>query len=564
MDLNLIKQIRVFGSSINILYVEDEENIRNQISKMLKQLFNSVEVASNGIEALEMYKNNSYDLVITDLKMPLMDGIELCESIISINRDQLIILISAHKEIDELLKLINIGVSGFLLKPIDMDVMLHKLFSIVKNVYADKIMKYHYDDMKKQISRSSTMSEDEFNNKDALTSLYNHKYFMECISGSDDVRYAILVNINDFKLINDYYSFAHGNHLLYQIANILENEALNYGCDVFRISSDEFILLKKEPPVNCDVLKEGAKSICKLLEKRRFSVIGINDISISITLGIAKSQHRLLECLHQSLQYAKKHGLKYAFYKDVPDNTNSVKNIIEVKKMLQNSIENCLITPVYQPILMKNKNIKYEVLMRIKNINDANRLIEPGLFLDIAKKHSYYNEISQMVIFQAIDMMLQNDEVFSLNFSYADMNNTDLMNKLEDVIFVNGLGNRLIFEIVETEQLDNMDIVNSFIERFRVHGVKIAIDDFGSGYSNFAYIFTLQPDFIKIDGSLISQILDNEKIYVLVETIIEFAHKLNVEVIAEHVSSQELHDVLVKLNIDAMQGYFIGHPNENI
>ncbi|MBS4067167.1 MAG: EAL domain-containing protein [Sulfurimonas sp.] len=564
MDLNLIKQIRVFGSSINILYVEDEENIRNQISKMLKQLFNSVEVASNGVEALEMYKDNSYDLVITDLKMPLMDGIELCESIISINRDQLIILISAHKEIDELLQLINLGIAGFLLKPIDMDVMLHKLFSIVKNVYADKIMKYHYDEMKKQISQSSTMSEDEFNNKDALTSLYNHKYFMECISGSDDVRYAILVNINDFKLINDYYSFAHGNHLLYQIANILEIEALNYGCDVFRISSDEFILLKKEPPINCDVLKEGAKSICKLLEKRRFSVIGINDISITITLGIAKSQHRLLECLHQSLQYAKKHGLKYAFYKDVPDSTSSVKNIIEVKKMLQNSIENCLITPVYQPILMKNKNIKYEVLMRIKNINDANRLIEPGLFLDIAKKHSYYNEISQMVIFQAIDIMLQNDEVFSLNFSYADMNNTDLMNKLEDVIFVNGLGNRLIFEIVETEQLDNMDIVNSFIERFRVHGVKIAIDDFGSGYSNFAYIFTLQPDFIKIDGSLISQILDNEKIHVLVETIIEFAHKLNVEVIAEHVSSKELHDALLKLNIDAMQGYFIGHPNENI
>jgi EAL domain-containing protein (putative c-di-GMP-specific phosphodiesterase class I) len=160
--------------------------------------------------------------------------------------------------------------------------------------------------------------------------------------------------------------------------------------------------------------------------------------------------------------------------------------------------------------------------------------------------------------------MLQNNEVFSLNFSYADMNNADLMNKLEDVISVNGLGNRLIFEIVETEQLDNMDIVNSFIERFRVHGVKIAIDDFGSGYSNFAYVFTLQPDFIKIDGSLISQILDNEKMYILVETIIEFAHKLNVEVIAEHVSSEELHDVLVKLNIDAMQGYFIGHPNENI
>jgi diguanylate cyclase (GGDEF)-like protein len=564
MDLNLIKQIRVFGSSINILYVEDEENIRNQISKMMSQLFNNVDVASNGVEALEMYKARSYDLVITDLKMPYMDGIELCENIISINKDQLIILISAHKEIDELLKLINLGVAGFLLKPIDIDVMLHKLFSIVKNVYADKIMKYHYEEMKKQLLSSSVVSEDELHNKDALTSLYNHKYFMECVNDSHTLRHAILVNINDFKLINDYYSFAHGNHLLYQIASILKDESLVYGCDVFRISSDEFVLLKKEPPLNCDVLREEAKSICKTLEKRRFSIVGVNDVNISVTIGIAKSRYRLLECLHQALDYAKKNGLKYAFYKDVPDSTKSVKNIMEVKKMLQNSIENSLITPVYQPIVMKNKNIKYEVLMRIKNINDANRLIEPGLFLDIAKKHSYYNEISQSVIFKAIDMMLQNNEVFSLNFSYADMTNTDLMDRLEEAISANGLGERLVFEIVETEHLDSIEVVNSFIERFRVHKVKIAIDDFGSGYSNFAYIFAFKPEYIKIDGSLISQILEDEKMYILVETIIEFAHKLGVEVIAEHVSSQELHDALLNLNIDAMQGYYIGRPDENI
>jgi diguanylate cyclase (GGDEF)-like protein len=564
MDLNLIKQIRVFGSSINILYVEDEANIRDQISKMMKQLFNNVAVASNGAEALELYKINKYDLVITDLKMPIMDGVELCENIISINKDQLIVLISAHKEIDELLKLINIGVSGFLLKPIDVDILLQKLFSIVKNVYADKIMKYHYFEMEKQLLNSSTITEEEFQNKDALTSLYNHKYFMECLNSSSSTMYAILVNINDFKIINSHYSFAHGNHLLYQIANILKDEATRYGCDIFRVSSDEFIFLKKEPPLSCEEMKDEAKNICKVLEKRRFSIIGIDDINVNITLGIAKSQHRLLECLHQALNFAKKSGVKYAIYNDLPDNTESIKNIIEVKKMLQNSIENCLITPVYQPIIMRDKKFKYEVLMRIKNINDANRLIEPGLFLDIAKKHSYYNEISQMVIFQAIDMMLQNSEIFSLNFSYADMNNSDLLTKLEEIIVKNSLGERLIFEIVETEQLDSMEVVNAFINRFRIHGVKIAIDDFGSGYSNFAYIFTLRPDFIKIDGSLVSDILENEDMYLLVETIIEFAHKLGVEVIAEHVSSKELYDTLLKLNIDAMQGYFIGHPDESI
>ena len=563
MDLNLIKQIRVLGSSVSVLYVEDEKSIRDQISKMMKQLFDSVDIAINGFDALEMYKQNQYDLVITDLKMPQMDGVELCKKIIQINKEQQIILISAHKEIDELLKLINIGISGFLLKPIDMNIMLEKLYSTVKNIYANKMMKYHYEEMKKQLSGNTATSVDEFHNIDALTSLFNRQYFIECIN-NDIEKYAILVNINYFKLINDYYSFAHGNHLLYQVANILKDEAQHCGYEVFRVSNDDFVLLKKEFPNDCEVIEEDAKNICKVLEKKRFNIIGVDDIHVGITLGIAKSQNRLLECLHQALNYAKKHGVKYAFYKDIPDNTKDVKNIIEVKKMLQNSIENSSIVPVFQPIIMKNNNIKYEVLMRIKNTDGENKLTAPGLFLDIAKRHSYYNEISQMLIFKAIDFMLENEGVFSLNFSYADMSNSDLMNRLEETILMHNIGERLIFEIVETEQLDNIDIVNAFINRFRVHGIKIAIDDFGSGYSNFAYVFTLNPDYIKIDGSLISQMLEDKKMHVLVETIIEFGHKLGVEVIAEHVSSQEIHDTLVKLNIDAMQGYFIGYPNECI
>ncbi|MDO8454727.1 MAG: EAL domain-containing protein [Sulfurimonas sp.] len=202
--------------------------------------------------------------------------------------------------------------------------------------------------------------------------------------------------------------------------------------------------------------------------------------------------------------------------------------------------------------------------MKIKIINDANRLIEPSFSLDIAKKHSYYNEISRMVIFKAIDYMLQNNEIFSLNFSYADMNNHSLLNKIEETISKHSLEGRLIFEIVETEHLDDIKIVNSFIDRFKAHGVKIAINDFGSSNSNFDYIFSLNPDFIKIDGSLISRILEDEKMYLLVDAIIQFAHKLDVEVIAERVYSQELHDTLINLNIDAIQGFFLIQPNENI
>ena len=150
MDLNLIKQIRLFGSSITVLYVEDEESIRQQVKKILLKLFDSVDVAVDGLDALRMHQEKNYDLIITDLKMPNMDGVELCKKLVEINKDQYIVLISAHKEADEVLKLLNIGVSGFLLKPIDMPIMLDKLHSVVKNIYANKMMKYHYEEIEKE------------------------------------------------------------------------------------------------------------------------------------------------------------------------------------------------------------------------------------------------------------------------------------------------------------------------------------------------------------------------------------------------------------------------------
>ena len=562
MDINLIKQIRLFGSSITVLYVEDEDSIRKQVRKTLLNLFDCVDVATDGVEALSMHKEKKYDLIITDLKMPNMDGVELCKKLVEINKDQSIVLISAHKEADEVLKLLNIGVSGFLLKPIDMPIMLDKLHSVVKNIYANKMMKYHYEEIEKEILENTASSQEELEHRDALTSLYNQKYFLKIIN-NETLKWAILININDFRLINDYYSYAHGNHLLFQIAELLRVEAKEYGYGLFRLSNDEFVLLRKETPKDCEELKEEAVNISRALDKKRYTLIGVSNVSVSVTMGIARSQHHLIEYLQRALIHAKRYGLRYAIYGDVPDDRESVKNIIEIKELLKNSIEKDLIIPVYQPIMMKNKEYKYEVLMRIRSSQDSANLLSPALFLEIAKNHSYYNEISQMVIFKAIDKMLvDRDIVLSINFSYADMKNIQLLQNLQDKIVQNALGKRLIFEIVESDQLDNINIVKAFIERFRAFDVKFAIDDFGSGYSNFSHIFLLNPDFIKIDGSLIKDMLSNKNMYIFVETIIIFAHKLGVEVVAEHVSTKELHDALVALDIDAMQGYYIGYPKE--
>lgn len=564
MDLNLIKEIRVYGSSMNVLYVEDEISVREQVLKLLQKLFHCVDSACDGVEGLEKYKLKHYDLVITDLKMPKMGGTELCTNIASTNKEQYIIVTSAHKESEELLELINIGIMAFMIKPIDLDLFLKKLYTITRNIYANKMMKYHYDDMKKQIDDDLNISPEELGNIDPLTSTYNYGYFIRRISDPKSSQCAILVSINDLKLISNYYSSAHKNHLLYQVAHMLKNEAIRYECDIFRLSDDEFVLLKKDGECDCESLEKESRHLYKTLEKRRFKIVGVDGVCISVTLGIAQSKTRLIESLHKALFFAKKQGLKYASFKNIPDDTDGLKKIIEVKRLLQGSIEQDLITPVYQPILMRDKSVKYEVLMRMRDEKNDSMLLSPALFLDIAKKHSYYNEISQAVIFKALEYLDTTKETFSINISYADIKNIELMDGLESMIIGKALGKRLVFELVESEEIEDTNLVTAFIARFRKYGVKIAIDDFGSGYSNFANLFLFSPDYVKIDGSLISSMLYNEKVFLFIETIIEFAHKLGIEVIAEFVSSQKLHDALISLEVDGVQGYHIGLPDEKI
>ena len=565
MDLNLIKEIRVYGSSINVLYVEDESGVREQVLKLLQKLFHCVDSAVDGVDALVQYRRKHYDLVITDLKMPKMGGTELCTNIISTNKEQHIIVTSAHKESEELLELINIGIMAFVIKPIDITILLKKLYTITRNIYANKMMKYHYDEMKKQISDDLQISEEqELGNIDPLTSLYNYKYFAECIDDPKSSQCAILVSINDLKLMSNYYSSVHKNHLLYQVAHMLKNEAVRYECDIFRISDDEFVLLKKDVECSCESLEREAQHLYKAIEKRRFKIVGVEGVCINVTLGIAQSKTRLTESLHKALFFAKKHGLKHASFQNIPDDTEGLKKIIEVKKMLQNSIEQNLITPVYQPIVMRDESIKYEVLMRMRDERDEGTLLAPALFLEVAKKHSYYNEISQMVIFKALDYLSLRGETLSLNISYADIKNIELMDRIEAIIVSRSLGDKLVFELVESEEIEDTNLVMAFISRFRKYGVKIAIDDFGSGYSNFANLFLFSPDYIKIDGSLVSNMLYNQKVFLFIETIIDFAHKLGIEVIAEFVSSQKLYDALMELRVDGIQGYFVGVPNEKI
>ena len=123
---------------------------------------------------------------------------------------------------------------------------------------------------------------------------------------------------------------------------------------------------------------------------------------------------------------------------------------------------------------------------------------------------------------------------------------------------------RVVFEILESEKIDRYSELKEFIQKVKVYGCKIAIDDFGSGYSNFAHILELNIDYLKIDASLVKCVTTDENSRKITQTIINFAKDLNLKTIAEFVENKESLELLKEMGADYIQGYYIGKPEDKL
>jgi two-component system chemotaxis sensor kinase CheA len=154
MELNEVEAIKEVGNTLKVLYVEDNEDAREQTLKMLENFFSNIEVAFDGEEGLLKYKkekeiNDSfYDLIITDINMPKLDGLSMCKEILSINSNQHILVISAHNEIEKLEKLIDIGVSQYIHKPVDLSELVETFSKLMQSISSTKNTQKQYEEVK--------------------------------------------------------------------------------------------------------------------------------------------------------------------------------------------------------------------------------------------------------------------------------------------------------------------------------------------------------------------------------------------------------------------------------
>ncbi len=373
----------------------------------------------------------------------------------------------------------------------------------------------------------------------------------------------IIMNIDLFREINELYGTDIGNDVLKKLATVMDKYFSDTNFELFRIAGDEFVLFEEGKEYSYPQMEKVILDFLLFIKENKIYIKEISEnIELDFTCGVSTCIDNPLGKADIALNFAKKNGLPFALYKKDIDNKVELKHNIFWNKEIQKGIKKDMFLPFFQPIVDRDGKVKkYESLMRLKRKNEKEVTCESPLkFLDIAKKTKNYNAISSMTIFKTLEVCKETGAIITINLDKSDMKNSYLSDALKDKIIELDIADKIIFEILENENIVDNKMVKEFITEFRKLGVMFAIDDFGSGYSNFSFILDIKPDFIKIDGSLVKNISEDKNSYELVKSIVAFAKALNIITIAEFVHSKEVYDIVLDLGVDQFQGYYFGEP----
>lgn len=393
---------------------------------------------------------------------------------------------------------------------------------------------------------------------DSLTYLPNRKRLLETILDSKNAILMIL-NIDGFQQINGLYGDKIGNDILKNTANILKQN-ISPNAILYKLHADEYALYY-ETNFAYEEIDVLALHLTHVVENDTFLANDL-EIFINITIGIAYGNNFLLNNADIALKLAKKKRKKYLIYETSMNIEHEYEQNLKWAKKIKDAIADNRIEPLFQPIVntQTKEIVKYEALIRL--IDENGEYIAPIHFLELAKKNKLYLQLTKIVIEKTFEKFKNSKYQFSINLSLQDILNKSVYEIILEKLKKYNLGDRVVFEIIESEGIENFKEVLEFIQDVKVFGAKISIDDFGTGYSNFEYLMKLKVDYIKIDASMIKDIDTNINSQLVTETIIDFANKMGIETIAEFIHSESVYQMAKKMGITYSQGYYFGEPQK--
>ena len=397
---------------------------------------------------------------------------------------------------------------------------------------------------------------------DALTGLRNRKALFRDKNQSKQHSLA-LINIDNFSQINNLYGEGFGDQVLIRFSQLLEHAIkAQQKCRVYRFGGDEFVVLsyERDPQVLYNNLE-------KLIEYIHTHPLHINDqkILLNISAGVSLEDNKdLIETASMALKLARREKKHIFFFDKSLSLNHEYENNLKWTKEIKQAIAEDRVTLHYQAI-KDNKTdtiTKYETLIRI--IDTDGNIISPANFLEIAKRSRLYKELTKIVIEKSFSYFQDKKVHFSVNITVEDILDSEINSFILQSIEQYEVGPYLSFELVETESIEQFTEVEEFINNVKKYGCKISIDDFGTGYSNFEYLMRLQADYIKIDGSIIRNVVSDKKSALITSIIVSFAKEMGMVTIGEFVENEEIDNKLKELGVDKSQGYFIAKPQDKL
>lgn len=357
---------------------------------------------------------------------------------------------------------------------------------------------------------------------------------------------------------------SHFGHKIYEkiqrenIANMrtLLNDANNDLIHYYQYDSHAFIIVAKPALSKEEFL---AKTQELFINYGNFNTCDLNIPCIN-HFAVVLERGRMLEKASMTLSYAAQNGERFMVYQSnngIDDDINQSMHWINI---INEAIHEDRVIPYFHPIYNNRTGEirKFESLMRIADGNGT--IYYPGQFMGIAKEYRIYLQLSKMMITKVFDLFDDRDDMVSINLTATDIESKEIklliLNRLRELKHPE----HFIFEIVESDEFKDFDMLMTFIKNVRDFGVKIAIDDFGAGYSNLIEIAKIAPDFIKIDGEITRNFMSDDSYKSIMLTVCYLASRLKVDLIAEYVENMAIQKKIVELNIAYTQGYCYSQP----
>ena len=415
--------------------------------------------------------------------------------------------------------------------------------------------------------------------RDSLTGLFNRHRFQEELGRviAEAARHetnhgaVLFFDLDEFKYVNDTFGHRVGDAILIRVAG--EISAVVRGTEMFsRLGGDEFGLLL--PDATAEDAQQLAERIVRAVSQIPFRFDSKN-LRLTTSVGIALypehgSSVEELVAHADTAMYQVKEGGKHGWrvYRPDLDRSHEMLDRMSWQERITRALENDLFVLHFQGVYKAADGAlsHLEVLVRMIDEASPEQVIMPGRFIHYAEKSGKILDIDRWVIRQSLELLASSPDVPSLavNISGRSFDDPGFPQFIAKQVAELGVApERLLVELTETSAVTDLHDAQRFIHALRETGCPVCLDDFGTGFSSFAYLKYLQVDILKIDGLFVRDLASDHDNQVLVKSIVDVARGMHKRTVAEFVEDQKTLEILQHFGVDMVQGYHLDMPRAN-